>query len=399
MRIRKTFPQVYRFVHPKSGAPYFLVSARSAKWGMSERKTFATEKEAKDYALQIEESIKLNGAQPAVPKEIKLQADAYQSLVDCLAPFNRKPEEAVDYFVKYLGEQKLRQAKPFLRELVDAWENEKLTSRIKPLAKRSKTELRQYARFLRRTWGDQKADDVTRKLIEGALNKLPVNNRNTHRKYLRYIRMFFIWAKDNRHLTGHNPTDGIKIKSEDFEAEFYPVEKVKNLLRYIAENEKDLIGYYALLTFAGLRPSEGARVQWQDIHFESGEIYVRKGKRPSRRFTLQSPAKETLMAWMNHHRDNTPKDAPFVPQKNLSNREREVRKATLKGEWIQDGLRHGMATYYNALTHDAYEVCYATGDDLKTVKRHYMRAVAEKRCKEFWALTPAKVLADAPMQP
>jgi len=54
-----------------------------------------------------------------------------------------------------------------------------------------------------------------------------------------------------------------------------------------------------------------------------------------------------------------------------------------------------MATYYNALTHDVYKVCHVTGDDLKTVKRHYMRAVAEKHCKQFWHLTPALVLADA----
>jgi integrase len=246
------------------------------------------------------------------------------------------------------------------------------------LAERTKTELKQYARYLRRKWGDQKADDVTRRMVEDALNSLPVNNRNTHRKYLRYIRMFFIWAKDNQHLTRENPTQGIKIKSEDFEAEFYPVEKVRNLLRYVAENEKDLIGFYALLTFAGLRPSEGARVEWQDIHFDTGEIYVRKGKRPARYFILDSPARETLMAWMKYHRDNTPKDAPFVPQKNRSNREREIRKATLNGGWIQDGLRHGMTTYYNALTNDVYKVFHVTGDDLKTVKRYYMRAVVRR---------------------
>jgi integrase len=165
--------------------------------------------------------------------------------------------------------------------------------------------------------------------------------------------MFFIWAKNKRHLSD-NPTDGILIKSEDFKALWFEPEKVRKLLRYVATNEKDLVGMNALLTFAGLRPSEGARVERKDIDFDEHEIYVKKGKREERSFILESPAKETLFAWLNWHKENTEKEAPFVRQKNLSNRERKVRKAVLNGEWIQDGLRHGFATYYNKLTEDPY---------------------------------------------
>jgi hypothetical protein len=68
--------------HCKSGLTYFQVSARSAKWGMNKRKTFPNEKEALDHARQIEEQLQINGAQPAVPKEVKIQADAYAKLID-----------------------------------------------------------------------------------------------------------------------------------------------------------------------------------------------------------------------------------------------------------------------------------------------------------------------------
>ena len=57
----------------------------------------------------------------------------------------------------------------------------------------------------------------------------------------------------------------------------YSPEDTKKLLRHVVEHQKDLVGYYALLTFGGLRPSEGARVQWQDYHFKTNELYVRKG--------------------------------------------------------------------------------------------------------------------------
>jgi integrase len=149
-----------------------------------------------------------------------------------------------------------------------------------------------------------------------------------------------------------------------------------------------LLGYYALLTFAGLRPSEGARVRWEDINFETGELYVRKGKKEARHFILHPNA----ITWLKYHRNNSAQDAPFVVSKNLPNRERDVRQTTLNGEWIQDGLRHGMATYYNALVKNVAEVANVLGDDQRTVKRHYMRSVPERLCKEFWGLTPEVVL-------
>src|SRR5215467_6299767 len=99
MIVRKTFPQVYKLVHNKSGETYFQVSARSAKWGMNERKTFPTEKEALDYARQIAERIEVNGAQPALPKEVKVKADSYSKLIDRLTPYSKTPEEAVEHYI------------------------------------------------------------------------------------------------------------------------------------------------------------------------------------------------------------------------------------------------------------------------------------------------------------
>jgi hypothetical protein len=50
-----------------------------------------------------------------------------------------------------------------------------------------------------------------------------------------------------------------------------------------------------------------------------------------------------------------------------------------------------MATYYNALVKDVYKVAHVLGDNIQTVKRHYMRAVPVKDCQEFWGLTPELV--------
>jgi len=381
--IRGTFPQVW-------GTPDgYMVSARSKRWGLNVRKTFPTEREALAFRNQISESMEKNGAQPEVPKEVKAQAEAYARVVERLAGFGKTVDQAIDHYVTFLGTELLRQAKPPIRELADRWRDFKYTDTT--LSKKTVTEIRSYARFIKSKWGDVKPDEPKRNEIDVLLRKMDVSN-NTRRKYIRYIRMFFSWVKDE-HLVDANPTDGIFFKPDDFNADFYDVPTTKKLLRSVAENEGDLIGYYALLTFAGLRPSEGARVQWQDYNVKTSELHVRKGKTNARHIILEPVAVE----WMKYHRENTPQERPFVDLRSLSNREKDVRAKVLNGGWIQDGLRHGFGTYYKAKIKSIGLVADYMGNSADVVKRHYARTIPADECTAFWASTPAVVMANEPI--
>jgi len=149
-----------------------------------------------------------------------------------------------------------------------------------------------------------------------------------------------------------------------------------------------LIGYYALLTFAGLRPSEGSRVQWQDFNFKTNELYVRKGKTNARHIILEPVAVE----WVKYHKENSVGNAPFVELKNLTNREKVVRKAVLDGKWVQDGLRHGFGTYFKAKVQNLPAVAEYMGNSVGIVKKHYARTIPVDEWKAFWDLTPKTVL-------
>src|SRR5258708_32277609 len=99
--------------------------------------------------------------------------------------------------------------------------------------------------------------------------------------------MFLNWILgEDRGYIVTNATTGIKIKPDNFEKEFYPPETLKELLRSVVENHKPLVGYYSLLAFAGLRPSEGARVQWHHVNFSTKELHVIKGKTDARHIPL-----------------------------------------------------------------------------------------------------------------
>lgn len=120
MIVRKTFPQVYALEHPKMGR-YWLMSARSTKWGVNERKTFNNEDDALDYARQIEQRMLNHGKEPELPAEKLQAAESYESLVAKLAAHGRTPEEATAHFLTHLGSEAVRQAKPLIRVLADDW--------------------------------------------------------------------------------------------------------------------------------------------------------------------------------------------------------------------------------------------------------------------------------------
>jgi integrase len=388
MRLRTKFPQIYELEHPKDGRQYFLVSARRQKWGLNERRTFKTKGLAEKFAKVIEEQIIKFGAQVDVPKEKVVLAERFQGLTEKLGAYGRTPEDAVTHYLQHLGTEVAKQEKPFIRGLADEWEEFK--SADQTVSKRYLKEIHSYAVFIKRKWGNLRPDELKKNEIELLLKGLKVTN-NTRRKYVRYVRMFFSWIKDEGHIA-KNPTDGIFFKPDDFNGAFYTPDETTRLLRHVVRHHPDLIGYYALLTFAGLRPSEGGRVQWCDYSFKTSELYVRKGKTNARHIILESSA----VAWMKFHHENSSKDAPFVELKNLANREKVIRKAVFNGEWIQDGLRHGFGTYFKALTQSIEKVADYMGNSPDIVKRHYARTIAKDDWESFWNLTPQNVMAEKP---
>ena len=389
MIIRSTFPQVYKLIDSKSGNPRWFVSARSKKWELNKRPTFGNEKEALDEARQIEASIKQRGAQPTIPKDKLSDVAAYEKLIKRLAPFNKTPEDAIEHYVKFRGDEILRQAMPTVAQLVDRWEAYKFLDTT--LDEQYRNEIKLHCRFIKRKWGDNRADEIRKNDIETILKQHPVTN-NTRKKYLTFVRMFFKWvlAEDRGYIVT-NPAIGIKFRPDKFEKKFYQMEILKEFFRQLAEKYPQLIGYYSVLLFAGLRPSEGARIKWKHFNFSTNELHVVNGKTDARHILLEPVAIE----WAKWHRKHSPKDALFVPEKNLFNLEREAR-GLVKDDWIANGLRHTFATFYNSLKKDYHVVAWYMGNSTAMIKKHYAQTISSEQLNQFWNLTPEKVITEPP---
>ncbi|HUA66552.1 MAG TPA: hypothetical protein VME24_11940 [Alphaproteobacteria bacterium] len=356
-----------------------MVSARSRKWGLNVRKTFATEAEALTYRAEIEESIKTNGSQASVPREKLVLATAYEKLLTRLKPFDKTPEQAVDHYVKFLGEEMLRKTMPTIGHLVELWEAHKLLDST--LDSQYRSEIKVHRRFIKRTMGNFKPDEIKRNQIDTILKKHPGTN-NTRKKYLTFIRMFFNWVIGEGYIQ-FNPSVGIKFKTENFEKEYYSPDAIKDFIHCIDKKHHPLLGYYVAQTFVGLRPSEAARMQWHHVNFTTNELHVVKGKTDARHIKLQPAA----ITWLKHFKEKSKKDSSFIPKKNLFNLERKAR-ACMKGKWVADGLRHSFATYFGSLKKDYPAVAWYMGNSVAMIKRHYAQTIPDSTLNEFWNITP-----------
>jgi len=188
---------------------YWLVSARSAKWGLNQRKIFSTEDLALKYARDLEAQVIQNGMQSDIPKEKLQLAASYEKLVTKLSGYGRTPEEAVDYFLVHLGNEAAKQAKPFIRDLVDSWKKFKYADST--LSHRTVVEIPSYARFIKTKWGGLKPDALKRNDIDLVLKKLKIAN-NTRRKYLLYVRsdVLFLDEGGRPHHSEPNGRDQIQ---------------------------------------------------------------------------------------------------------------------------------------------------------------------------------------------
>lgn len=212
---------------------------------------------------------------------------------------------------------------------------------------------------------------------------------NTHRN-LAKAWFSYLFESD---LIPHNPLDKQTALPKRRERYCRPVvfspEQVRKSLLYIWEQDRDLLAYFTLATFAGVRPEECDRMTWEMIDLDRGLIdlpeWVTKTRRP--RLVHLEPA---ALQWLRLAKEQGSR-LPWHPS---------LRCHRLKGlrtylgfkEWPHDIMRHTFGSYYVELHQSLEKASLEMGNSPEIIQRHYRELVRPEECRLFWALTPQSVL-------
>ena len=141
-------------------------------------------------------------------------------------------------------------------------------------------------------------------------------------------------------------------------------------------------GYLVLGLFAGIRPDELLRLDWQDVNLITQTVTVNDAKTRRRRIV---PLHGRAVALLDGKSFSS---GPVAPSNSTVRRFKRMARCALGWpSWPSDLLRHSFASYALALHKDAGKVSTMMGNSNAILLSHYHEPVNEADCREFWGLT------------
>jgi integrase len=203
--------------------------------------------------------------------------------------------------------------------------------------------------------------------------------RNTFRRRLAVL---FSFAKRRGYVTENPIADVERAKERETEIEILSVNEMARLLECASS---DMLPFWAIGAFAGLRRAEIERLVWNEVDFDADVIEVKasKAKTASRRLITIQP---NLRAWLQPYRARIGRVCPVNLQWKI-NDDRE--RAGLRAEWPHNALRHSFGSYHLAKFNDAAKLALEMGNSPATIFRHYRQLVKPKDGERYWRIAPA----------
>lgn len=210
-----------------------------------------------------------------------------------------------------------------------------------------------------------------------------------------------------RGLVEKNPIDGVvRLKTPSKAPDVLSVKEARKILDCAWTHDREIVPYFALAIFAGLRPdyaknaSEITKLRWEDVDFDSKEIKVGANldnKTGTKRFVELLP---NLASWLSDWKGQTGEVCPV----NLRKRVEDVLSGrhmaaadSVKSDWVplidmgknrQDIFRHTFGSFYavGRTSHQVREAMGHTND--KTFNQFYRNAQSSKDAEAFWSIFP-----------
>ncbi len=203
---------------------------------------------------------------------------------------------------------------------------------------------------------------------------------------------------------GENPVRQVDVPVVR-ESEIAPLAlpEVQQLLATAQRAEHaDCLPALGLMLYAGVRPEEVTRLNWQDIDEEEHEIVIRPrhSKTGGGRHIAICPALRRLLhGWRPSPQGRAAgrggakgsAAATRICPPNWQNRWRRLRQSAGFRDWVPDVLRHTFASYYVKQFRDMNTLQLYMGhrnQQLLLTRYVNLRGVTRRAAAQFWALSP-----------
>jgi integrase len=276
--------------------------------------------------------------------------------------------------------------------------------------------------FLVRKFPDKLVSDILPAHVAEAAAQPGVTDA-TREDNRRSFSSFFSWSMEKQYCITNPAKKTIRRRGtrDDVEPAILSLDDVRQFLG-IASDYKGgkLVPYVTLALFAAIRPTELARITWDNLDLDAGTITIgaKMAKMRQRRIVDMACLTEknkggreyalpaNLIAWLKPHAAakhpfrgvNWRKDFDAVklaagfgnPDLKPAGTETDAAKQRRKAlkPWTPDILRHtGISNHLACFQHEGKTAAWA-GNSPDIIQRHYKGLVKQPDAKEFWKLAP-----------
>ena len=236
--------------------------------------------------------------------------------------------------------------------------------------------------------------EISPRDIEAALAGLPGPSRNLSLRELRAVFNFAIrrdWCKEN-------PVK--KVDLAHVAAPSVPVLTAKQVRRLFVAAMRlhpEIVPMLAIETFAGIRPAEAEKIEWDDIDPADNVLTVRDAVAKTRR-ARHVALHPQAVAWLEWHRSTGGStNGTICPLAGtpLRTQLRAIRARAKINPWPQDCLRHTFASVALAAGwRDIGGLCLDLGHTSQAMlHKHYHRAIRKVEAERVFAVAPPQNVA------
>lgn len=159
------------------------------------------------------------------------------------------------------------------------------------------------------------------------------------------------------------------------------VEQCERLMRWAQFHRPGALAFLSLALFAGVRPEETERINWNA--YSDGKVVIDAAASKVRRRRVVDLHK-TADEWVKASK-SAPLPITRITRKRILQQARQVLGMDA---WPQDVLRHTAASFLMAIHRDAGLVADWLGNSPSILLRHYRQLVTDSDAEAFWAIRP-----------
>lgn len=241
--------------------------------------------------------------------------------------------------------------------------------------------------------------------LEGDIKAFLETKEGSWNNYRKVLFGFFSWCCKNS-LCAINPVANIETRGKVREVKLLSVDEVRALLLAAMNvNEGELLAYFAVCIFAGIRPeSEAHKLDWKHIGLTGQRMRIQVGKIGKARAI---EVNNTLIRWL----EVCDQTKPIIPDGNLQRKKAKIKRmAGFKGgvrdskrqrdiddmphmkTWVQDYTRHTFISNFIARHNDIFKAATLCGTSPEVIRQHYDGLIVDlELVNAFWSITPETI--------